>query len=131
MVLRVLFFYGMMMKKILFPLLSCFVLLCGCSENPAREGKYLSEYDSSDLVITKAENGYQADMGIFRLTTFDAMKGELSGENLILISDSDDDAKVTFLAEKQENGKYTVKVIDSQWKLLENGTVFEFTKQEE
>ena len=83
------------------------------------------------MVITKDENDiYHADMGIFRLTTFDAMKGELSGESLVLISDSEDDAKVTFLVEKQEKGKFTVKVIDSQWELLENGTVFDFTKQE-
>lgn len=120
------------MKKIFVPFFLGLLFLCWCDENLSREGTYVSEYDSSDLVITKDEHDeYYADMGIFRLTTFDNMKGEISGKNLLLISDSGDDAKVTFLAEKQENGKYTVKVIDSQWELLENGTVFEFTHQEE
>ena len=117
------------MKKILFTLFVCWILLCGCTETTNREGKYLND-DSSDLTITKDENNeYHADMGIFRLTTFDAMKGELSWNALILISDEEENAHVTFLAEKQDNGKINVQVIDSKRELLENGTVFEFTQQ--
>ncbi|MCR5412750.1 MAG: hypothetical protein K6E76_07405 [Patescibacteria group bacterium] len=48
---------------------------------------------------------------------------------MILISDGEENAHVTFLAEKQDNEKINVQVIDSQRELLENGTVFEFTQQ--
>ena len=92
-------------------------------------GEYL-DYDVSEpnLEIAKGEEGkYIVQIGIFRLTTLDDGVGELTAEGMTftatdaagnpiggIITVEDDIATVTFT--------------DSTWDLIENGTVYQYSK---
>lgn len=92
-------------------------------------GEYL-DYDVSEpnLEIAKGEDGkYIVQIGIFRLTTLEDGVGELTAEGMTftatdaagnpiggIITVEDDIATVTFT--------------DSTWDLIENGTVYQYSK---
>lgn len=105
--------------------------LTWCDTPLEREGEYFSDEDkSSDLTITKDENGeMKAELGIFRLTTFSDMVVTESWNDLILAETGEFARPISFLA-TQNDEMITIKVIHSDWELLEEGETFTFPKEQ-
>ena len=88
-------------------------------------GTFKSDDDSS-IEIIKVGDNYKANISIFRLTTFDDCTVDEIKNDILTISGLDPDnkpIKFTF----NWNTK-TLKVVDTTWSLLENGTEFTFNK---
>lgn len=92
-------------------------------------GEYL-DYDNNEpnLEIAKGDDGkYVVQIGIFRLTTLNDGIGELTPEGMLFTATDAAGNPISGII-TVENQIATVKFTDSTWELLENGSVFQYSK---
>ena len=92
-------------------------------------GEYL-DYDVSEpnLEIAKGEDGkYIVQIGIFRLTTLDDGVGELTAEGMTFTATDAAGNSIGGII-TVEDDIATVTFTDSTWDLIENGTVYQYSK---
>ena len=92
-------------------------------------GVYL-DYDVSEpnLEIAKGEDGkYIVQIGIFRLTTLDDGVGELTAEGMTFTATDAAGNPIGGIITVEDNIA-TVTFTDSTWDLIENGTVYQYSK---
>lgn len=92
-------------------------------------GEYL-DYDNGEpnLEIAKGKDGkYIVQIGIFRLTTLEDGVGELTSEGMIFTATDAAGNPISGII-TVEDQIATVEFTDSSWGLLENGSVFQYSK---
>lgn len=117
------------------------VLLCaGCGGETAQKdtnieedalyiGEYL-DYDNQEpnLEIAKGrDEKYIVQIGIFRLTTLSDGVGELTSDGMLFTATDAAGNPISGIITVESNIA-TVKFTDSTWSLLENNSVFQYTK---
>ena len=102
-------------------------------ENFPGEAAYIGEYLDYDvsepnLEIAKGEDGkYIVQIGIFRLTTLDDGVGELTDEGMTFTATDAAGNPISGIITVEHNTA-TVTFTDSTWDLIENGTVYQYSK---
>lgn len=133
-----------MKNKLVIMLIIATILLSGCAQKNTAEtqsadakvmdetiyiGEYL-DYDCNEpnLEIAKGTDGkYIVQIGIFRLTTLDDGVGELTPDGLPFTATDAAGNPISGII-TVENEIATVTFTDSTWDLLENGSIFKYSK---
>ncbi len=100
---------------------------CGSKdkEEVSFEGTYKSD-DSGELVITKENDSYKANITLFRLANFDNCTSENVKENVLTINCNDYNESIVKFTFDYSTKK--LAVIESSWDLLNTGDTFDFNK---
>lgn len=111
--------------RVLLIIVSIFFLV-GCKvTDKDYSGTYKND-ESSQLIITKNDNTYKANISIYRLTTLDDCKVDIIEADVLNISCKDDNVgTINFKFDYQTK---VLTVVDSTWSLLNNGDSFTFNK---
>lgn len=133
-----------MKNKLMIMLFIATIMLSGCAQENIAEtqlndttvlddsiyiGEYL-DYDCNEpnLEIAKGTDGkYIVQIGIFRLTTLDDGVGELTPDGLLFTATDAAGNPISGII-TVENEIATVTFTDSTWDLLENGSIFKYSK---